>query len=470
MLKALVILACFLPSVLLGDEGVLPESIETGRTYPIRSITQNRAVMVTIANVVLVPSYGDTAASKDMQFLVVNTSWENIIPLTLIQQNHVPTAYSVPNLADHLYLITDGKRLVQLLPRADDLPGHVPVRSFGLPSIGSKIKGNLVFEIPAGSLHALQLRFYDFAHGNMTFDLTKPDGATAKPISRPVGSDVLEIGAYGVKKDKQSASNTAPDGMTFVTIDVRAHSLVTLDGDATAFDPKAKPGSKMKIGTVADWKDSRKYIQLVVDGEYGFAPLEQTTLPPEPRFLPDLMTGGDVVFLAPESYTSLELRCDFPNASIPGRGVVRPKGVTIAIEGTRPQPPAKSPVVSIKDSNFEVNVTEQRVADTFAGQSAGNGSRYLWLTLSVRNTGDKGDFFQPRRQVKHVAENAAQSEFDPATLKGPHSPPDMLWIPAGESRSFEAVFKIPAKETKPRLGYSGVSLARVLMLSPIEGQ
>jgi hypothetical protein len=290
-----------------------------------------------------------------------------------------------------------------------------------------------------------------------------------KPISAPQGGDVLEVAAFGVRRDQELAGTKAPDGMTFITVDVRARSLVTLDGDATVYDPKARPGSKMKIGTVADWKDSRKYIQLVVDGEYGYPPLDQrATLPQQPRFLPDLMTGGDVVFLAPESCTSLELRCDFPNAAIPGRGVVRPKGLTLTVEGTRPQPPARTPIVSIKDDIFEFNVVGQRVSDTFAGQSAGSGSRFLLLDVTVRNTGAQGEFFQTRRQIKHVAENGGQSEFDPVTLKGPHAPSDLLWIPPGEQRSFEAIFKIPVKETKPRLAYSGVSLAQILTLSQID--
>jgi hypothetical protein len=452
-----------------ADEAALPDSIEPGRTYPIRAFVQNRAVMAGVTNASLLPAYGDSAAGAGKAFLVISTSWENIIPLTLVQRNRVPTAYSIPNLADHLYLIMDGKTLVQLMPRADDLPGHVPVRNFMLPGIGARIRGNLAFEIPAQALRGVQLRFYDFAHGNFSLALTKPQGAEAKPTAAAVGSEVLEIASFGVRKDKELAGKLAQEGTTFVTVDLRARSLVMLDADSTAFDPKAKPGSKIKMGTVADWKDSRKYLQLVVDGEYGYAPLEQTTLPQQPRFLPDLMTGGDVIFLAPESYTSLEVRCDFPNASILGRGVVRPKGVTVAVEGTRPQSPVRSPVASIKDDVFEVSVIGQKTSTAFAGQGASAGYQYLLLTVNVRNTGNKGDFFQPRRQVKHVAENGSQLEIDPATLKGPHAPPELLWVPEGEQRTFEAVFKIPAKETKPRLAYSGVSLARVLALPAIEG-
>jgi hypothetical protein len=451
-----------------ADEAALPGSIELGKTYPIRAFVQNRAVMLVITNAALLPAYGDTTAGAGKSFLVISTSWENIIPLTLVQQTRVPTAYSIPNLADHLYLIIDGKTLVQLMPRADDLPGHVPVRNFMLPGIGSRIRGNLVFEVPAQAIRGVQLRFYDFAHGNFSLALTKPQ-AEGNPAAAPVSSEVLEIASFGLRKEKELAGKSAPEGMSFVTLDLRARSLVTLDADATAFDPKAKPGSKLKIGTVADWKDARKYIQLVVDGEYGYAPLDQTTLPQQPRFLPDLMTGGDVIFLAPEAYTSLDVRCDFPNASIPGRGVVRPKGVTVRVEGTRPQLAPRPPLASIKDDLFEVSVIGQKTAEAFAGQPSGTAYRYLLLTVNVRNTGNKSDFFQPRRQVKHVAENGAQSDFDPVTLKGPHAPSDLLWIPEGEQRTFEAAFKIPAKETKPRLGYAGVSLARVLALSPIEG-
>ncbi|MGF2075897.1 hypothetical protein, partial [Enterococcus casseliflavus] len=82
----------------------------------------------------------------------------------------------------------------------------------------------------------------------------------------------------------------------------------------TAFDPRARAGARTKVGNVADWKESRRYLQLVLDGEVGFVPHAATRLAEEPRFLPDVFTGGDVIFLAPEKAASYELRCDFPNA------------------------------------------------------------------------------------------------------------------------------------------------------------
>ena len=36
---------------------------------------------------------------------------------------------------------------------------------------------------------------------------------------------------------------------------------------ATAFDPKAKAGQKMKVGTVSDWTEAMKYASLVADGD-----------------------------------------------------------------------------------------------------------------------------------------------------------------------------------------------------------
>ena len=43
---------------------------------------------------------------------------------------------------------------------------------------------------------------------------------------------------------------------------------------------------------MADWQEAHKYLQLVVDGTWACAPELASELPGEPRFLPDVMTGG----------------------------------------------------------------------------------------------------------------------------------------------------------------------------------
>ncbi|HVR73603.1 MAG TPA: VWA domain-containing protein, partial [Planctomycetota bacterium] len=237
----------------------------------------------------------------------------------------------------------------------------------------------------------------------------------------------------------------------------------------TAFDPKARPGARRMIGTVADWLESRKYVQLLADGEIAYSPLPESTLAGEPRFLPDIPTGGRLVFLGPAMRASLELRCDFPNAksSLDGQ-VFRPRGITIPLEGKRPGLQAAKALVSVTDDVFGVSVTGVAVADELAGRKAEEGKRFITLEVTVRNTGKQGELFQTSEQLKLALSDGALLPIDAAALESLRPPLPLLWIPPGERRTFQAAYRAPVIEAKLRLAYSGVSLQKMLDL-PLPG-
>src|SRR5258708_17957566 len=320
----------------------------------------NRGGRMTISNASLATAFGGVEADSGRRLLVLSTEWENIIPLTPMgpreQPKQVPTTYKIPNLADHLYLVVDGNRLARVHPKASAMAGHVPVKDFTLERIGSRIRGAIVFDIPAAA-QSLDLRFYDYAHGHFTVPLSSnPSAAPAEPLAKAQRNEFVELAPYQFSQDKKLGDQAAPEGMVFAQINIRARSVYQLDADATAFDPKARPGQKMNVGTVSDWKESRKYLQMIVDGEYAWGPLAQSDLAEEPRFLPDVSTGGNVVFLVPEKHTSLELRCDFPNAKPPDGRVVRPVGLTIPLEGKPPPSPRRAAIAGVKDALFDVSI------------------------------------------------------------------------------------------------------------------
>ena len=393
----------------------------------------------------------------------------------MIRDQKVPTEYQIPNLADHLYVVVDGSRLARIHPQANGQPGHVPVTDFKLPKIGATITGNVLFAMPPVQPKSLELRFYDYAHGHFVIPLLGGAEATAaaaraKPLSAPLKNEVVEIAPFAFDKSDAVGDRKAPGGMTFVTVDLRARSTFTVDADASAFDPKARPGQKTKVGHVADWKESRRYLQLVADGEYAYMPEPQTELEEEPRFLPDVMTGGKVVFLAPADAKSLELRCDFPNAKAStGGAVFRPKGLTLALEGKRPVLSNEKPVASVDDDVYRVQVLRQTQAAEFAAEAAPAGKKFLVLDVTVINRGGRdGQFFQTAQQLKYAAETGEQLPLSPLTFQGTHRPAELIWIPPTERRSFQAVFEVGAGEKRPRLAFTGVSKAEVLTLKPLE--
>ncbi|MCC6422295.1 MAG: VWA domain-containing protein [Phycisphaerales bacterium] len=445
----------------------LPSAMELGRTETLEAVGANRGVQLTVHSLTPRETYGSLIPPAGRQVLVLDTTWENQIPLSVVYGNKIPTEYVIPHLADHLYLVADGQRLLRLVE--GDYPGLLPLKDMRLGRLGDELRGNALFMVPKG-IKSLELHFYDFAHGHITLPLMAPKdgmGEPARSIS-PLGkNEVVEAGVFGVQRLADLDGQKAPEGMTYFQVDLRARSLFTFDADATAFDPKAKPGQKMKIGTVADWKESRQYLQLVVDGVYAYGSMPIGILEAEPRFLPDLFTGGTAVFLVPDKSQSLELRLDFPNAAINGK-TLRPTGITLAVEGTRPLPLKVTPIVSTEDGLFAVTVTSQKTATEFVGVQTPQGSRFLVLDLLVKNLNKQGEFFQTSQQLLYVSQSGQQTTYDPASLKAVHPPMELLWIPAGEQRAFEVVYAIGEDQTKPRLAYlSPTGPGKVMLLQPI---
>jgi Mg-chelatase subunit ChlD len=454
---------------------VLPVQPELNRTYPLRLESATRGVRLLVNNAALLGEYGVHKAPPGKALLVLGTEWENVIPLTYLaeEKQALATTYKIPNLADHIYLVLDGRRAARLDPEADNLPGHVPVKTFALERLGDRIRGNLVFPVLAGArLGWAEIRFYDFAHGHMVIGLGDPEEATARGEAKPIGklakNEVVEAGVFELAKPLELGGQEAPPGMQLVSLDFRARSLFTTESDATAFDPKARPGQKTRVGTVADWTDSRKYLQLVVDGEYGYVPDPSLTeLVEQPRFLPDVMTGGRVVFLAPKDVRSLELRCDFPNARTPSGQVIRPAGFSLPVEGKQPPLPNRKPIARIEDGVFLVSVTNHAPADTFGGQKAPAGKRFVVLDVTVNNRGQNGEAFQTEQQLKMAGVSGQQAALDPATYQGVHCPAPHVWIPVREQRSFQVAYLLDESETRPRLAYTGVSKAEVVELGAL---
>ncbi|HEY2588604.1 MAG TPA: zinc-ribbon domain-containing protein [Tepidisphaeraceae bacterium] len=455
----------------------VPERMPDNGVLPMNRSAATRGVKVTVTIARLASDYGPAKPpAGSSSFLVLATSWENIIPLTLIAQRNIPTEYLVPNLPDHLYLLVNGTHVAQLLPDAGSLPGHLPTKPLTIEKLGQVERGNVVFALPPVPINSLELRFYDFAHGHFVMRIV---GAAApasadKPVSLTLRNAVIEAAIFGVTKPQAVGGKPAPTGMHYVGVDLRARSALSTKADATAFDPKAKKGDTVQVGTVADWQDARKYAQLVVDGQYACLPLpDGSDLPPQPRFLPDLMTGGTLAFLVPDQFQSLELRCDFPNAKLSDGGVIRPEGLTLPVQGTRAAVSPVPAIASAKDAVFDVAIVGCRAATEFGGAKADEGQRFVVLDVRAKNLNKQQEFFQPKEQVRYVTAAGEQVEYDEAaSYAGTHPPAEQMYIPAGEQRRFELAYRVGADETRPRVAYAAVTqgASKVLTLPPLNAQ
>ncbi|HZE96797.1 MAG TPA: zinc ribbon domain-containing protein [Planctomycetota bacterium] len=442
-----------------------------GAADPVKSReTGNRACRFRILASSERAAYGAKIPAPGRKLLVLDAEFENIIPLTLIQQNQVPTMYRIKDLADHLYLVVNGNRVSRLPKDAATLPGHVQTVGFTLERLGTRARGNLVFEIPSDGVDSLDLRFYDYAHGHFTMALqpaSKPD--PAKMIGAAQQNEILEAGLFRAERATEVDGKKAPDGMTWLLVDFRARSQMFTEGDATAFDPKAAPGQKLKIGTVSDWTDLRRHFNVLVDGSRSFGSVGEPEIGESPRFLPDVLTGGLAVFQVPEKAASLELRCDFPNAKLPDGALVHPKPLLFLLEGKRPEAASAGPAIaSIDDDIYKVAITGQAVVPDFAGMKAPAGTTFLVLDVTVTGAGKAGEMFQTADQLFYATEKGQQLPMHEAAYKGPAPVVKLLLVPTGERRSFQAVYAIPQADKRLRLAYRGVTKALVVDLKPLE--
>jgi hypothetical protein len=397
-----------------------------------------RALRLTILGTSERPAYAGWNAPSGSA-LVLDVELENLIPLALVKENKVPVQYRVPVLADHLYLVVDGRRVSRVRSEADDWPGHLPLKMLTLDRLGARLRGNVVFDV--GPSTSLELRYYDFMHGHVRIPL-KGVAPESKPILPPLRNEAIEVAVHGFRREGGR-----------VKVDLRARSVIEIDSDATAFDPKAAPGARFMMGTVADWKEARKHLQLVVDGVLAVATEDY---PDAPRYLPDVFTGAEATFAVPDKSASLELRCDFPNAGFPDGKVIRPRGITFLLEGAVPAPKEVAPIAKIDDGIFQVEIVGQALVKNL-----------LTLDVVVRNTGASLEMFQTPEQLKYTTEKGQAVALHPSTFTGPRAPLKLLGVPPGGRRAFQAVFAVPETDRRPRLTYAGVTKAEVVALQPL---
>ena len=443
-----------------------PAESRPGDTVALNLTRENRAVRWTIHSAARLDTLGPAEAPEGRNWMVFDVEWENLLTPRVVREQELPVTYSVRELSDHLYLVEEGKRLLPMetikgIPNL--IEGKNPVR---LPHLGSTHRGLLVYSIAVDAKpKQLEFRYYDFAHGHMTVsvpgtDESKADMVSAEPALMESSNEIVTAGLFGIRKIGEIGGRVAPENMTFIEVDLRARSMFTFEADAGAFVPLARPGETIEVGTVSDWLEAHKYTHLLVDSEYAYTPdTELTTVPSNPRFLPDVMTGGNMVFMVPEPYESLVLRADFPNARLPGGDVIRPEPIRLNLKGEPDRPPERDAIWQVTDDTIRVAITGLQRTDDFAGTMATPGKHFLVIDVTVSNHGGKPEFFQTAEQLRHVDAHGLEAPPHPVSYEGRYRPVEHVWVPEGEQRAFQLAYLVDRGDTHLNLSYRGFTLA-----------
>jgi hypothetical protein len=412
---------------------------------------ENGSVRLTITAIRTCGSYGGEAAPQGRQWFVAGCRWLNRIDARRAAEREAATMVEIDDLAKHLYLVTEGT-----LGRLQRLGGERGRRSLGavvLEKPGDSLIGDLVFAVPAGPPAGAELRFYDDIAGHFVLGLGEP-----LPAARPVGEMARnQVGEFGVFRVEDPAAVpeglVVPPGCRLVLVDFRGRSVWTSTGDAPLYDFAKPAGAQVERVNLLDWPGTAQSCVLLAEGEYAYLPLGGT-LPDDARFLPEVFTGGTLLFAVPREARSLELVGTLGHAGTE-EGALDLAPVRLRIGGGEARPAAWTMPLKLVDEMFRVALAARR-EPVFAGEKAGEGSEFLVLDVGVENTGTGGEYFQPAEQLRLVDGETDPMVCDEATWRGAHAPARALYVPAGERRRCELAFRVAAGAV-PKLVFLGGS-------------
>jgi hypothetical protein len=405
----------------------------------------NKTIEVRVLGVRTMPSVGSQTAVQGREFVVVDTSWKNLIPLAKVNRKKAsdrtagagslgfgggataqdkasdeanttlePVTFEIGPLTTHVWLVTDGPRAEVLdVGATKDTPGHLGPDSIGIPTLNDVQTGSLVYEAPANS-QSLSLLVLDSINGHMLIPIR---GAAPRPASDLGGA---------------SRSNSAVD--------------LVVTGVNWANGPADRPGTRTLIVGVKGIS-RKEAIADIPFGEWGFLQTDQgcvarpenraegvsRPLSPVGRFPPFAPSEGQLAFVVPADSKSatLMLRVREPGGSL-----------DLPVVGNA-KPAWPSPASTITDGDVLKVHRLPGTAVPAGVPPAPSGAERIALDLVVENlrAGD-GIELQLGQQFRLVTPDgkriapSGDSAHAPCSLTG-----DV--VPAATSRRFTLVYDVP---------------------------
>jgi hypothetical protein len=323
----------------------------------------------------------------------------------------------VPDLGKQMFLVADGARVTPLATRVRGRPGTLRTSSF---TVGAQpVSGALVFDLPAGDVGDLLLVVIDENNGVIRIPLKGNDISIGEGKSTQTNElmDVVLMGSRDIPKDQWPKDMA--EGTKLVAVDVRWASRVKA--------PKAKTG---RIVNIPDWKQT---FQLIVDDEFA-ARLHDAPMDQAASVLPEVFTGGELVYIVPADLKTSRLDLHFSMAPRPGLPKpIRPKTISFDLAaGPAVAPPEAKQTWS--DAYFRSELIDVRPAKI-------SGFDSTVVRYRVTNKAKSWEILQPFAQYKARTADRPLNSADVGLVRDvPRGGLETLLIPPGATRQFDLVY------------------------------
>jgi hypothetical protein len=392
-----------------------------------------RAVEVRVESVESLPQIAGRQARAGYEFVIVDTTWKNIIPLKPVPKKPdasglsgfgsarkpgpadvtmEPTAYLVPTLTRHFWLLTDDRFADPVDFEAHGATsGHMPHDGFAIAKVDDRLRGKFVFQAPVNAKYRA-FQFYDTVHGHVLIPLsgTKPAGAPA-PLTAARENSFLQL---AVTEAGFAPGAALPPGLRRYVLGLRGVSRSPTDIVDVPF----------------------QYLFGLTDE--GCVARPETSAPGLSRpfdavgsFLPDAPNEGQLSFLVPETTKLVQVQLRSVNGG--------PIDLAPAADFAAKWP---TPVHTFVDGNVMRVHLLPRPARPAALEAPGQGVRQVLLDIAVENLSSRsGIEFQPV-QLRLATDGGDFIDPSPQSATVPCRLDSEGLIPAGGVRRFMLVYEV----------------------------
>jgi hypothetical protein len=451
------------PTPVPVDTVALAANIPRAETRQIAGTATTKAVEIRVEGSQEVPTLNGRPAPAGRTFLVLDTSFKNVIPLQPAKAKSAgrsygagglgfgvakegqpasdtpsmePTPYVVGEVPKHIWLLTDNRYADPIDVAATmQVPDHLPPNRFMIARLGDVLRGKLVFDAPMNARY-MALLFLDTTYGHALIPVkgSQADAPAPKTVSSPAQNELLELAVT----EAAWAANAppAPEGFRYFVVGVRGSSR--------------SPGNIVQL-------ELDKYVFLEDEQALVAQPVQNANWLPRPfkglaPFLPGAPNEGQLAFLLPADTqkTMLLLRppagggLDLPAPDRVSPSWPRPAGTiadgsTLKLhylpagplpQGLRPPPPGR----------------EYRVLDVVA-----------------ENLLAKGVEVQPNQQFRLQDANGAFYAPAPDTNRLRFHPTGRGVVPPSGARRLQMLYLVPAGQAL-RLAYRGFETTQTIDL------
>jgi hypothetical protein len=413
---------------------------------------RTKAVEIRVEAVERVASIGHRKARPGYELVVVDTSWKNLIPLTPVDKKAAaagsnpvggltgfgsrkpasgpaditmePTPYVVPELANHLWLLSDERFADPVDPTAQGLaPDHLSKKGFTVPDPDTIVRGKLVFEAPAGATYQA-LRFFDKTHGHAIVTIA---GAPLPPPARTGGVQENDLLRASLTAAHPLENGQAPEGSRRYALTVRGRSLRPND---LAAIPMAYVYAQTDRGCLASPDSDRTGLTR---------PFGDTAM-----FVPESDNEGQLAFVLPADTRTVRVLIRANN--------VAPLDLST---GGAAGPTWPTPLHTIADgSTMRLHVLPTPAPPPDLPPPAA-GRAYQLIDLVAENLKPRSGVELQTVQLRLQAADGSFINPSPLSSSVPCRLPSDGLIPPSTSRRFTLVYDIPWDQPARRFEYRG---------------